>query len=174
MDLLAYRAAHGSAIMGGVVLSALILMTVLSVAGRALDFLGFGPVPGDFELVEAGVAFCIFAFLPICQVQAGHATVDLFTTGLGPKLNRVLVAVWEALFAVVVTVIVWRLLEGMLGKRANGETSMFLQFPIWWAYAASLVPAALASLVSLWSAYDRWRAVLTGRETRAVALEAKH
>jgi hypothetical protein len=44
----------------------------------------FGPVKGDFEVVEAGIAFSIFAFLPICQLHGGHATVDIFTN-LMPK-----------------------------------------------------------------------------------------
>lgn len=174
MDRLAHRAAIASALLGGTVLCALILMTCISVTGRALDFLGFGPVPGDFELVEAGVAFCVFAFLPICQVQAGHATVDLFTVGLGIRPNRILVAIWETLFACVMLVILWRLYDGMLGKLGNGETSMFLQFPVWWAYAASLVPAAIATLVSLWSAADRIRAVLGGHETRPVVQGPKN
>jgi TRAP-type C4-dicarboxylate transport system permease small subunit len=174
LDRLVHRAVVLTALLGGIVLTALILMTCLSVAGRALNSIGLGPVPGDFELVEVGVAFCIFAFLPICQVQSGHATVDLFTSGLGKRPNRFLVAVWEAIFAVVLVVIFWRLFAGMLSKLENGETTMFLQFPIWWAYAASLVPAGVGCCVGLWSAYDRWRAVLTGIETRPVVTEKLH
>jgi TRAP-type C4-dicarboxylate transport system permease small subunit len=174
MDRLAHRLAILSALLGGAVLTALVLMTCLSVSGRALHFLGLGPVPGDFELVEAGIAFCIFAFLPICQMQAGHATVDIFTSRLGTRPNRALVAVWETLFAAVMGLIVMRLYAGAYGKLGNGETSMFLQFPIWWAYVACLFPATLGVLVALWSAWDRWRALLTGHETRPVTPETLH
>lgn len=174
MDRIAHRLAMAAALLGGAVLSALIVMTCVSVAGRALAFAGLGPVPGDFELVEAGIAFCIFAFLPICQVQAGHATVDLFTARMGLRPNRALLALWETLFAAVMVLILWRLAEGARGKFGNGETSMFLQFPIWWAYAACMVPAALGTLVALWSAYDRWRAVVTGHETRPIPAGGMH
>ena len=116
MDRIAHRLAILSALVGGIVLSALIVLTCLSITGRAFVFAGLGPVPGDFELVEAGIAFAVFSFLPICQVQAGHAKVDLFTNGLVRQANRWLVAFWECLFALVLVVIAWRLAAGMLGK----------------------------------------------------------
>ncbi len=52
---------------GGVVLVLLTIMTCISIVGRAGLTIGLRPVKGDFELIEAGVAFAIFAFLPWCQ-----------------------------------------------------------------------------------------------------------
>jgi len=66
----------------------------------ALD-LGVGPINGDFELVEAGVAFAIFAFLPLCQISAGHASVDIFTAKLPMRINRVLQLGIDVIFAIV-------------------------------------------------------------------------
>jgi TRAP-type C4-dicarboxylate transport system permease small subunit len=122
MDRIAHRLAILSALVGGIVLSALIVLTCLSITGRAFVFAGLGPVPGDFELVEAGIAFAVFSFLPICQVQAGHATVDLFTNALGRGANRWLVAFWESLFAGVMVLIAWRLAgwhAGQVRQRGN-------------------------------------------------------
>ena len=82
------RLARMLALLGGLVLVALTIITCISIAGRALISFGLGPVPGDFELVEAGVAFAIFAFLPWCQLNRGHATVDLFTSFLSERTNR--------------------------------------------------------------------------------------
>ncbi|MEM9551931.1 MAG: TRAP transporter small permease subunit, partial [Pseudomonadota bacterium] len=124
--------ARAMAVLGGVVLSLLILLTCLSITGRLLngifhgDFmqsfapafsdwmiaLGVGPVNGQFELVEAGVAFAIFAFLPLCQITAGHASVDIFTNALPDGGNRVLRAITDAVFAAVLILIAWRLYEG--------------------------------------------------------------
>jgi TRAP-type C4-dicarboxylate transport system permease small subunit len=166
--------ARWSAAAGGAVLVVLVLMTCISIFGRALTFAGLGPVKGDFELLEAGIAFCIFAFLPICQLNAAHATVDVFTSPLPAGFNRVLVAIWEVLFALVMALIAWRLYEGMLTKLQNGETTFLIQFPIWWAYAASLAPALVAVVVAFWSAFDRCRAAATGRDTRPLGGEASH
>lgn len=174
MDRIARTLARLSALAGGLVLSALVVMTCLSIGGRALAFAGLGPVPGDFELVEAGVAFAVFAFLPWCTLNAGHATVETFTNGLSEQTNRVLLAFWEVVMALTLAFVAWRLYEGALGKLRNGETTFLLQFPVWWAYVACLVPAVVAALVALWSAWDRLRAVATRRDTRAVKAEAQH
>jgi TRAP-type C4-dicarboxylate transport system permease small subunit len=168
------RLAVFCAILGGVVLSLLILMTCLSIVGRALIPVGLAPVPGDFEIVEAGIAFAVFCFIPICQYNVGHATVDIFTARLGLRANRMILAFWETIFALALILITWRLYEGLLGKLKNGETSMILQFPTWWAYLACFIVACVATLVGLWSAYDRIRAVIQGHDTRLVAMGAEH
>ena len=177
------KLARLSAILGGVVLSALILLTVVSVSGRGLNtfghFLldiglmpglaqsmldaGVGPVLGDFELVESGVAFCIFAFLPLAQITGAHATVDILTSQFSPFVNRVLTMIWDVLFAVVLIVIAWKLYEGMAGKMRYNETTMLLQYPVWWSYGVSLVAAIVAAIVSVYVAGARIAEVLTGR-----------
>lgn len=174
MNSVISKLARLTALIGGVALVALILMTSLSIVGRALARFGLGPVPGDFEIVEAGIAFCVFAFLPLAQLHGGHATVDLFTAGLPTQFNRILLALWETLMAAIVALIAWRLFAGAENKFSNGETSLLLQFPIWWAYAACLAPAAVAVVVALWSAYDRVRSALTGRDSRPIAGESLH
>ena len=174
MDRLVSRLAHLSALVGGVVLGAVVVMTGASIVGRALSGLGLGPVPGDYELIEAGTAFAVFAFLPIAQLKGGHATVDLFAGAMSIRTNRVLLAFWEVLAALVLALILWRLLEGTRTKIRNGETTLLLQFPIWWAYAACLVPAAATVLVGLWSAADRVRGAVTGRDSRPVLGGGEH
>ncbi|WP_102107947.1 TRAP transporter small permease [Oceaniglobus roseus] len=169
------RLARLMALLGGLVLVALVLLTVVSVAGRGLNTLGHsafleqaapglaawllglgvGPVNGDFEIVEAGIAFAIFAFLPLCQLRSEHATVDVFTNLLPAPATRALAAFWEMLLALVILVIAWRLGVGFSEKLANGQTTFLLQFPLWWAYGASLLAAAVAALVAAWCAAAR-------------------
>lgn len=168
---------------GGIVLVALVLVTCVSVAGRGLATLawspwltavapgvagwlaelGPGPVKGDFELVEIGIAFAIFAFLPWCQLRSGHATVDLFADRLPRRAGLWLQAFWEALFAAALVFIAWRLEDGMQGKIRNGETTFLLQVPVWWAYAASLAAACMAALVGLYVAGARLVTAASGR-----------
>jgi len=159
---------------GGFVLCALVLMTSTSIIGRGLVFVGLAPIPGDYEIVEAGIAFAIFCFLPICQVQSAHATVDVFTSGLGLRVNRVLLMIWDIVFTLAFALVTWRLFEGMRGKFSNGETSMFLQFQVWWVYLACLVPAVVGVIVGIWCAFDRVRAVISGQDRRPLFGEAIH
>lgn len=166
--------ARTMAIIGGLVLTILIVITCLSVFGRAMNTvlhgwvgdvmpamsewfldMGVGPILGDFELVEAGVAFAIFASIPLCQITSGHASVDLVTNLFSRGFNRFLSMAIEVVFAIVLIVIFWRLYEGMMSKRGYGETTFLLQFPIWWAYAASMFPAAMAAIAGVYMACIR-------------------
>jgi TRAP-type C4-dicarboxylate transport system permease small subunit len=152
--------AAAMALAGGLVLLALVAMTCVSVAGRALAGLGLGPVPGDFELVEMGVAFAVFAFLPWCQLNRGHAAVELLTRCFGRTANAVLELVADLLMLLVAALITWRLALGALDKRSYHETTFILQAPVWWAYAACLVGALVFTVVALYCAGRSLRAVM--------------
>ncbi len=182
------------AIIGGIVLSFLILLTCISILGRLLnglfhgDFmnsvasgfaewalgLGIGPVNGDFELVEAGVAFAVFCFLPLCQITAGHASVDILANSFSKSVNRFLRMVTEVVFAGVLILITWKLGDGMLSKREYGETTFLLQFPIWWAYALSFVASLAAAIVGIYMACVRVIEFFTGRTLVWDGVEATH
>lgn len=144
------------AMAGGLVLVALALLTVLSVAGRAMVPLGLGPIPGDFELVEAGCAFAVFAFLPWCQWTRAHATVDVFVAWASPVAKAALSLFANLLLTGAAILIAWRLQAGLADKYAYGETTFILQMPLWYAYAAALVGAWSFALVC---AYTVWRSL---------------
>ena len=183
MRNLATQAARLMAICGGLVLTLLIVLICISVIGRSLNGLlhgwigsvmpglsawalglGVGPINGDFELVEAGVAFAIFAFLPFCQISAGHASVDIFTAKLPMRINRVLQLGIDVIFAIVLIAIAYQLYNGMLSKQSYGDTTFLLQFPIWWAYAASLSGAVLTAVIAFYVAGVRAVECLRGED----------
>ncbi|HAR80843.1 MULTISPECIES: TRAP transporter small permease [Sulfitobacter] len=175
MRRLIYFLARFTAVIGGLVLMALVLMTTASIIGRTVNKMlhspffqekltglsqglidmGIGEINGNYELLEAGVAFAIFSFLPICQYYGAHATVDVFTSFLPARVNRWIMAFWEVVLAAVIMLIIWRLYEGMQRYLGNGETTLFLQFPVWWAYAASFASGVIASVVSVYCAVIR-------------------
>ena len=174
--------ARGMALLGGAVLLAIVLMLCVSIIGQSLRTLAFmdwvkDSVPwfsdwirsngirqirGDFEVAEAGVAFAVFAFLPICQLRSGHATVDIFTHPLGRGTNLWLRAFWDAVLALVLCLIAWRLAIGTTEKFHNGQMTFVMQFPLWWAYGASLVAAIVGAIVALWTAAVRFRGAMSG------------
>ncbi|QXT39588.1 TRAP transporter small permease [Gymnodinialimonas ceratoperidinii] len=182
------------AILGGMMLSAVILLTVFSVLMRALDRLfhwmkdadflaglgqwmidaGVGPVLGTFELIEAGVGFVVFAFLPICQITGGHATVDIFTSQMSDGTNRVLRGVTEVIFAAVLVLIAAQLYGGMMAKFNSGQTTLELSFPVWYSYAIGLTGAVLAAIVSVYLAAVRMVELVTGRAMLPADLGAEH
>ena len=149
---------------GGIVLTLLTILTVVSITGRSLIWAGLRPVPGDFELVEAGAAYAIFAFLPWCQLNRGHATVDLFTSFLSDRINRWIDVLTELLMTAVIVLIAWRLWYGMLDKIRYNETTFILQFPVWWGYAAAMLGASIGVIVTFFVLFVRIREAWTGRD----------
>lgn len=164
------------AIAGGAVLLAVIILTCVSILGREVNSMlhadwveaaipgpsdwllhefGVGEVKGSFEITESAMAFVIFAFMPLTQITAGHASVDVFTNFLSERINSVLRMIAETLFAVALTVIAVQLFSGMLTKLDNSETTLFLQYPVWWGYAASMIGAITAAVVSIYLAAMR-------------------
>ena len=53
-----YKISRTIAIIGGILLSGLALLTTISITGRATSI---GPIPGDFELMAIGTGICVFA-----------------------------------------------------------------------------------------------------------------
>ncbi|MGX9357268.1 TRAP transporter small permease [Roseobacteraceae bacterium S113] len=166
------------ALVGGCVLTLLILMVCASILGRelgaAFPATGLKPILGDFELVEAGIAFAIFCFLPLAQIEQGHAVVDVFTQRFPRALQRGLIWGSEVLFALVLIVIAVQLFAGLQSKMASGQTTFLLQFPIWWAYALSFVGAVVAAMVGAYMAAMRTAELICGRALLPDGAGAEH
>lgn len=58
---------------------------------------------------------------------------------------------------------VWRLYGGLDRYIRNGETTLFLQFPVWWAYALSFAAGVVACIVAVYCALMRVAEALTGQ-----------
>ncbi len=143
LNSLAEALARILALLGGAVLLAIILLTCVSIAGRALLPLdiGIGPIRGIYDVTEIGMAAAIFAFLPWAQFREAHARVDLFHWAIPKKADQALDVVFNIAMAVVATVGTYRLYLGMQDKLSYGETTLIAQIPVWQGYAAGLFGA---------------------------------
>jgi TRAP-type C4-dicarboxylate transport system permease small subunit len=158
-----YRAATGVAVLGGLVLFALTLLTVISVVGRAAFS---APIPGDFELVELGMAVAIFSFLPYCQIVRGNVIVDLFTTRASPRTRALLDAIGNLLLTAIAALLTWRAALGGIEIRSYHETTMVLHVPVWLGYVPAVIFLAFLTVVC---AYTVWRSAEEYRGARAGA-----
>lgn len=182
VERFANQLSKGLVFFGGAVLTALAFMTVLSTIGRAFVGLqiGLGPIPGDFELVEAGTAVSVFCFMSWCQLNQGHVTVDIFTDQFGQRANALLILVGNSLIFIVAFVIAWRLWMGfgeqvtwfsqpirdVIGfgyKPFTNNTTYILGMPFWYSYLLSFIGAFCFALIS---AFTVWRSLndLLGRD----------
>ena len=182
VERFASQLSKGLVFFGGAVLTALAFMTVLSTIGRAFVGLqiGLGPIPGDFELVEAGTAVSVFCFMSWCQLNQGHVTVDIFTNQFGQRANALLILIGNSLIFIVAFVIAWRLWMGfgeqvtwfsqpirdLIGfgyKPFTNNTTYILGMPFWYSYLLSFIGAFCFALIS---AFTVWRSLndLLGRD----------
>ncbi|MCY0092526.1 TRAP transporter small permease [Hoeflea ulvae] len=152
------------AVLGGLALIAVILATVLSVSGRALLAFGLSPIRGDFELVELGTGFAVFAFLPWVQINRQHASVEILTMHMGARANRVIDMIADLLMFAIAVLLTWKHWAGTLDKLAYGETTFIIQYPIWWAYASGLLGAVGFVLISFWCVVLSAGALVTGQD----------
>ena len=142
------------ALAGGALLAALALLSAASIVGRLFN----RPVPGDFELVQAGCAVAIAFCLPYCQMVRSNIIVDFFTAGAGERAKRTFDAAGGVLLALVMALLAWRTGAGTLAMRASLETTMITELPLWYAYAAMTPAFALAAAAGLHTAWRDWKA----------------
>lgn len=177
------RLSKGIAYLGGFILVAMAVITVVSIIGRALLSFGLGPVRGDYEIVANGCAMAVFCFLPYCQLNRGHVTVDILTSQFPARINAVFGFLGDALIALAALVITRQLWFGFGEKFPHGgdglrnalgmgsrpffvETTYELQIPIWMPYSFALVMACIFVVVALYCVWRSLNWVLAGQEGR--------
>ena len=142
------------ALAGGMILSVLTLLVMVSVAGRALG----RPIQGDFELMQVGSAVALAFFLPYCQWRRANIIVDFFTTRASPRTQAMLDAFGALLFALTLAVVAWRSIAGAIAIKAAHETTMIMGVPLWYGYALMAPAFALAAVVGIYTAISSFRA----------------
>jgi TRAP-type C4-dicarboxylate transport system permease small subunit len=148
---LAHRVIEGWALLGGVVLMGIALMSTWSATSA---FVFNKPLQGDFELVEMCVAVAVFMFLPYCQLIDANVTADIFTARASARTVGwlKLLSAWIAIgFG---ALLIWRMYAGLLDYRQYVETTTILHIPIWYAYVPALISLALLLLACLITVRD--------------------
>lgn len=134
------------ALLGGLILVALVLMaTFSSVAG----YLIARPFPGDFEVMEMGMAVAAFMFLPYCQVSFAHVSADVFTANASAATVRLLSRLASALALVFTTILMWRMYAGLLDYQTYVEVTAILEIPLWFAFVPALISLGLWFMAAL-------------------------
>jgi TRAP-type C4-dicarboxylate transport system permease small subunit len=151
--------AKGCAILAGVLLTAITLMTCASVIGR--NTTGWTLV-GDFELSASAAGAAIALFLPWCQARRGNIIVDFFTAKAGAATQAGLDRLGALVVALVMALMTWRTGVGGLNAWKSGSGSMMLGFPEWVVYAFMVPALALTAAIALVQAWKGFRGIGDG------------
>ncbi len=134
------------AILAGLLLTFITLMTCWSVIGRnVLDT----SLVGDFELTGMATGAAIALFMPYCQTERANIIVDFFTTQLSIKKQAGLDRFGALLLALLFALLAWRTTLGGLNSFNTNSETQILGFPEWTVYAAMVPPFVLTALIGL-------------------------
>jgi TRAP-type C4-dicarboxylate transport system permease small subunit len=137
--------AKTAAVLAGVLLTLITLMTCASIIGR--NTTGWTLV-GDFELTGAAAGAAIALFMPWCQWERGHIIVDFFTNGASARTQALLDRLGALLLGAVMALMTWRSAIGGLNAWETQAGSMMLGFPEWAVYAGIVPGLALTALIA--------------------------
>jgi TRAP-type C4-dicarboxylate transport system permease small subunit len=135
-----------SAILAGVLLTGITLMTCISLIGR--NTVGLTLV-GDFELTGIATGAAIALFMPWCQIKRGNIIVDFFTAKAHAAVNARLDRLGAFLVALVFALLAWRTTLGGLNAYVTGSSSMMMGLPEWIVYVSMVPPFVLTTVIAL-------------------------
>jgi TRAP-type C4-dicarboxylate transport system permease small subunit len=141
----------GWAVLAGLLLSALALMTAWSAVSNLLFARPYAP---EIELTRYIVAIVIFMMLPYCQLVGANVTVDIFTDGMGPR-TRAAMAAFASLFVIAFAALLLRQMSlGLESYRRFVEVTPVLRIPLWTAFPPILASLALLLVASVLTLAD--------------------
>jgi TRAP-type C4-dicarboxylate transport system permease small subunit len=147
--LILEKLAKGSAILAGMLLTCITVMTCASLIGRNTTGI---TLPGDFELTGVAAGAAIALFMPWCQLRRGNIIVDFFTAKASDQTNAKLDRFGELLLGLVFAVLAWRTTLGGLNAFNTQSGTMMLGFPEWVVYVAMVPPFVLTTVIALYQA----------------------
>lgn len=142
--------AHLCAILAGLLMTGITLMTCVSLAGR--NTTGW-TINGDFELTGVATGAAIALFMPLCQLKKGHIIVDFFTAKASEGTNRLLDRIGALFVSAVFALLAWRTVLGGINAYQSFSGTMMLGFPEWIVYAAMVPPFVVCALIALLQAF---------------------
>jgi len=138
---------------GGVIFTALVAMSIVSIVGRKLFN---APVPGDVEVLQMCAAFASASFFAYCHLMHGDVKVDFFTAHIASSKRRFLDAAGSLLVGLFGALLAWRTWAGALSLKEGGETSAILELPVWLAQALMVPSFVLLALAGFYMCVQTW------------------
>ena len=136
-----------SAILAGLLMTFITLMTCVSLIGR--NTTGW-TIAGDFELSGVACGAAVALFMPWCQLRQGNIIVDFFTAKASEKTNALLDRVGALLLAAVFALLAWRTTLGAINAYSTQSSTMMLGFPEWIVYVTMVPAFVLTTVIGLY------------------------
>ena len=133
-------------VLGGALMTALTLITVVSLLGRNL--IG-ATLAGDFELTGLVTGAAISMFMPLCQLRRANIIVDFFTSGMSERTNARLDRLAALVMTTLFILVAWRTGLGGINSFQSATETQILGVPEWPVYALMVPSFVLAALIAM-------------------------
>ena len=147
------RVARLCSILGGLVMTALMLMTCYSLISRNVFDTA---LIGDFELTGVGAGAAIALFMPLCQLKHENIIVDFFTANRSAAFNFRLDRLGDLLMMVIFALLAWRCTAAAINAVDTMGASMLLGFPDWIVFTSMAIPFAITALIAASQALSKF------------------
>jgi len=135
-----------AAVLSGLLLAAITLLTVADVA---LRYLANAPLVGVLEATELAMVALIMLALPHCAASGGHVRVDLLERLLGRRGRAASDALIGVLSLVVLGFLVWNTVLKAADAYEFGDRVNTLFVPLWPFYVLIAASMAIYALIVL-------------------------
>ncbi len=134
------------AVLAGVLLAAIVLLTVVDVA---LRYLANAPITGGLEMTELAMVALIMLALPYCSATGGHVRVDVLERLLGRSGRVAGEALSGTIGAIVLGALAWNTAFKAADAYEYHDRVNTLLVPLWPFYALIALSMAACALVVL-------------------------
>ena len=141
----------------------IVVITAINATGFTLNAFArlwdgsFPALPGYEDAVTLLVGVAALAMFPYCQLQAGHAVVDVFMQSAPQWLNKSIALLSNILTILTALFFSYMLIHGVIQMHSDSIETTVLGWPVW-PFAAtaifSCVLWAIASLLQIFGAED--------------------
>ena len=139
------RLARFCSLLGGLVMTGLMLMTCYSLIGR--NFFDSALI-GDFELTGVGAGAAIALFMPLCQLRRENIIVDFFTAKCSASTNFKLDRLGDFVMTVIFFLLSWRCGMAAINAKETMGASMLLGFPDWIVFTSMCIPFGISAVIA--------------------------
>lgn len=155
MRLLLRQTVSTWAVLGGIILISIVVVTSTNVGAFAIDRLArlfgthFPALPGFEDYVRLAISSAALMFFPYCQQRRGHIVVDLMGSKIPTRVKQGLDTVWLLMTILLALFLAYWMTLGMFETRQDNALSRVLGWPEWPFYVPGIVSLILWALVSV-------------------------
>lgn len=161
MRALLERLAAGWALLGGILLLAIVLVTVTNAGAFTLDRLArlaggtVSGLPGYEDFVRLAISAAVLMLFPYCQLRRGHVAVDFFADMMPCRMQKALDTFSLAAMAALALFLAYWMVLGMAETRADGALSRVLGWPEWPFYVPGILSLLLWAAITTLQVFER-------------------